>query len=109
MQYRRTYTKGGTYFFTVNLADRSKTLLVDNYNLLKETIRTVKQRHSFHIDAMVILPDHLHAIWTLPPEDSDYSTRWRLIKSGFSRKLPKNERRSQSRQTKSESIGHGVT
>ena len=102
MQYRRSYTKGGTYFFTVNLADRSQTLLVDNYQLLKEAIRTVKQRHSFHIDAMVVLPDHLHAIWTLPPEDSDYSTRWRLIKSEFSRKLPKDEHRSQSRQTKSE-------
>lgn len=102
MQYRRSNTKGGTYFFTVNLADRSQTLLVDNYHLLKEAIKTVKQRHPFHIDAMVILPDHLHTIWTLPADDSDFSNRWRLIKSGFSRKLPKNERRSKSRQSKAE-------
>ncbi|MCW8830834.1 MAG: transposase [Gammaproteobacteria bacterium] len=102
MQYRRSNTKGGTYFFTVNLANRSQTLLVDNYHLLKEAIRIVKQRHPFHIDAMVVLPDHLHTIWTLPVDDADFSKRWGLIKSGFSRKLPKNELRSKSRQSKAE-------
>ena len=102
MQYRRANAKGATYFFTVNLADRSKSLLVDNCQLLKEAIRIVKHRHPFHIDALVVMPEHLHAIWTLPPDDSDFSNRWRLIKSGFSRQIPKNEYRSDSRKTKAE-------
>lgn len=102
MQYRRANTKGATYFFTVNLADRSQALLVDNYQLLKEAIRIVKYRHPFQIDAMVVLPEHLHAIWTLPLDDADFSNRWRLIKSGFSRQLPKNEYRSDSRESKAE-------
>ncbi len=58
--------------------------------------------HLFHIDAMVILPDRLHRVWTLPEGDADYPTRLALIKSGFSRVKPKEERRSASRITKGE-------
>jgi len=52
--------------------------------------------------AFVVLPEHLHCIWRLPPGDDDFPVRWRLIKSRFSRSLPKNERRSQSRECKKE-------
>jgi len=102
MQYRRKNIGGGTYFFTLNLAERSKRLLVEHIDNLRSAIRLVKQRHPFHIEAMVVLPDHLHAIWTLPLADSDYATRWMLIKMGFSRTLPKVERVSTSRRSKGE-------
>ncbi len=97
MQYRRALLAGGTFFFTVNLAERSKTFLIDYVDILRETFRQVKSRHPFKIDAIVILPDHLHAIWTLPTNETDYATRWMLIKSGFSRKIPFGERRNRSR------------
>jgi putative transposase len=68
---------GATYFFTVVTYQRRAMLCEpDTVALLREAFATVKQRHPFRIDAVVILPDHLHAIWTLPPDDADYSTRW---------------------------------
>jgi putative transposase len=102
MRYRRANVAGGTYFFTVNLAERQRTLLVDQVDVLREVMREVKRRHPFHIDAMVILPDHLHAIWTLPAGDSNFATRWMLIKAGFSRRIVPGERRNQSRVQKGE-------
>ena len=102
MQYRRANIPGATYFFTVNLADRKESLLVENITALKESIRTVNAAHPFEIVAFAVLPDHLHAFWTLPPNDSDFATRWALIKAGFSRRLPRNERISKSRQSKGE-------
>jgi putative transposase len=102
MQYRRSKTGGGTYYFTVNLAQRSQQLLVDHIETLRAVTAGVKARHPFAIEAVVILPDHLHSIWTLPPGDWDYPTRWMLIKSGFSRQLPKGERMNASRSTKGE-------
>lgn len=89
--YRRNYVAGGSYFFTVNLADRRSRLLTDNIELLRAAFRNVRQRHPFAIDAIVVLPDHLHAIWTLPEGDADFSLRGALIKAGFSRGLPANE------------------
>jgi len=102
MKYRRADVKGGTYFFTVNLAERSNTLLVDEIDILRATINKVKQNHPFKLDAMVVLPEHLHALFTLPQNDNDFATRWMLIKSGFSRQLPKQERVSDSRKAKGE-------
>ena len=102
MYYRRANVPGATYFFTVNLANRKSSLLVENIDLLKESIRRIKIAHPFEIDAMVVLPDHLHAIWTLPLYDADFATRWTLIKAGFSRGLPKVERISASRKSKGE-------
>ena len=102
MRYRRADVAGGTYFFTVNLAERKRTFLVDHVDVLREAMTNVKSAHPFHIDAMVILPDHLHALWSLPVGDCDYPTRWMLIKAGFSRRLPKGERRSESRVAKGE-------
>ena len=95
--YRRTFVPGATYFFTVNLADRRRTLLVDHIDLLRGAVRYTQQRHPFVIDAMVVLPDHLHAILTLSPDDADFPLRWRLIKTWFSRNLPLGEHRRASR------------
>lgn len=102
MQYRRARMAGGCYFFTVNLLDRRQRLLVDHVGVLREQVRNVKRNHLFHIDAMVIMPDHIHAIWTLPDGDADYSTRWSLIKAGFSRAIPRNEAVSLSQSNKNE-------
>ncbi|MCI5146354.1 MAG: transposase, partial [Candidatus Electrothrix sp. AR3] len=102
MRYRRARMPGGTYFFTVNLAERKRTLLVDHIDDLRNAVRKVLTDHPFHIDAMVVLPDHLHAVWTLPEGDADFSIRWALIKAGLSRCIPAEERRSQSRITKGE-------
>jgi len=102
MQYQRADVTGGTYFFTVNLAERQLRLLVDHVEILRVAVRKVKQRHPFHIDAFVVLPDHLHAIWTLPEGDADFATRWMLIKAGFSRRIAKGERCNTSRVSKGE-------
>jgi putative transposase len=97
-QYRRASVPGATWFFTVNLAERrGNRLLVDEIDVLRTAFRTVQAAHSFRMDAAVILPDHLHCIWTLPPGDSDFSTRWGLIKGNFSRSISKEERLSESR------------
>jgi len=96
--YRRVKIEGAKYFFTVNLADRAgNTLLTNNIDLLRDVMRQVKNKHPFNIDAIVILPEHLHCIWTLPKDDADYKTRWMLIKTSFSRNIPASEQRSASR------------
>jgi len=83
--YRRLRRAGASYFFTVALADRkSDALIVDIAALRFAVARTLEERPVW-IDATVILPDHLHAVWTLPEGDADFSTRWRLIKSRFGR------------------------
>lgn len=100
--YRRNFVAGGSYFFTVNLAERRLRLLVDNIELLRRAFRDVRQRHPFAIDAISVLPDHLHAVWTLPGGDDDFAIRWQMIKAGFSRALPQGERVSASRLRKRE-------
>jgi putative transposase len=100
--YRRNFIPGGSYFFTVNLADRHLRLLTDHIDLLRGAIHYAQSRHLFSIEAVVVLPDHLHAIWTLPEEDSDFALRWRLIKATFSRGLPAKEHISRSRLCKAE-------
>ena len=96
--FHRYRVPGGSYFFTVNLLERrANTLLTDRIDLLREAVRRVRRGRPFTIDAWVVLPDHLHAVWTLPPGDSDFSTRWRLIKAFFSKGLPRTERRSRVR------------
>ena len=102
MRYRRSDVAGATYFFTVNLAIRKNTLLVSEFDKLRTVINQVKKHHPFKLDAMVVLPDHLHAIWTLPIDDTDFSKRWMLIKSGFSRNLTTDEEISVSRKKKGE-------
>ena len=102
MFYRRSLVPGGTFFFTVNLADRQSDLLATHIELLRATMRLIRQRHPFEIVAMVVLPDHLHAIWRLPEGDADYPKRWSLIKAGFSRGLPRTETIRASRLVKRE-------
>ena len=82
--YRRNFIPGGTYFFTVTLADRRSKVLVDQIEHFRSALRAARRERPFTIDAVVILPDHLHAIFTLPPNDSDFSGRWRRIKGHFS-------------------------
>jgi len=91
--YRRPRLPGSTVFFTVCLARRGDRLLVDEVARLRDAVRAVRNARPFSIDAMVILPDHLHAVWTLPEGDSDYSGRWSAIKAGFSRGLPPRRQR----------------
>jgi putative transposase len=100
--YRRNFLPGGSFFFTVNLADRRLRLLTKHVEGLRAAVREVRERHPFTIDAMVVLPDHLHAVWTLPEGDSKFGSRWRLIKSTFSRNLPVGELISGSRAAKGE-------
>ena len=100
--YRRYRLKGGCYFFTVALAERRSRLLTEYIQGLRAAFREVTQAHPFTMEAVVILPDHLHCIWTLPAGDDDFSTRWRQIKAAFSRQLPNTERRSKSRVQKGE-------
>jgi putative transposase len=100
--YRRYFIKGGCWFFTVNLLDRQKRLLVDHIDALREATSWTMRRYPFRIDAFVVLPDHLHAIWTLPEDDANFSTRWRLIKTRFARAIPRTEWLSPTRAAKGE-------
>lgn len=100
--YRRAWTPAGTFFFTVALAERHSSLLVDEIASLRRAFASAKKARPFDIDAVVILPDHMHCIWTLPAGDIDFATRWAHIKSGFCRHLPKTELRSASRSRKRE-------
>ncbi|WP_407069560.1 REP-associated tyrosine transposase [Moraxella oculi] len=99
MKYRRHYEPNKSYFFTLNLAGRSSDLLLRHIDELCHAFKIVKRRHPFDIDAIVILPDHLHMLCTFD-DDCDYSTRIRLIKSYFSQKRPKTKRIPASRQKK---------
>lgn len=87
--YRRNRLAGGSFFFTATLRDRSSRVLAEHIAPLREAFRTVRRQHPFRIDAIVILPDHLHTIWTLPPGDDDFPGRWRAIKSAFTRSVIK--------------------
>ena len=81
--YRRLRVPGATWFFTVNLADRGRATLTDHIDVLRAAYRVTVAEHPVFCDAMVIMPDHLHAVWTLPEGDADYSIRWRKIKGRF--------------------------
>ena len=91
MQYRRAYIQGGRYFFTLVTEQRRK-LFIDetNVDLLYQAFRHVMKKRPFAIDAIVVLPEHLHCIWTLPPNDADFSTRWRLVKTWFTKHCDNN-------------------
>jgi REP element-mobilizing transposase RayT len=101
--YRRNFVAGGSFFFTVNLAERRLGLLTQHIDELRSAFRETRRHHPFTIDAVVAVPpDHLHTVWTLPDADADFAMRWRLIKSAFSRRLPTGERISDSRAAKGE-------
>ena len=87
--YLRPHVPGASLFFTVALAVRGSALLTDEVARLRGAVAVTRKERPFEIDAWVVLPDHLHCIWTLPAQDHDFSTRWRLIKARFARGLPK--------------------
>jgi len=90
MEYRRFYQPGARYFFTVVTANR-KPLLIEYIDRLRAAFKICITRHPFEIEAMVVLPDHLHTIWRLPEDDADFSTRWMVIKRQFSSGLPRED------------------
>lgn len=95
-RYRRSLIPGATYFFTLALADRESSLLVTEALRFREAYRHVLKQRPVRTLALALMPDHIHAIWEMPPEDADYSVRWGLIKSRFSRGLPVVSQRSAS-------------
>jgi putative transposase len=102
-EYRRPRTPGATWFFTVNLAERGGNIwLITHVDALRRSFALVRRRYPFHIEAIVILPDHLHCLWRLPGGDADNATRWGLIKAGFSRGMPQSERINASRRARGE-------
>jgi len=107
-QYRRNLVAGVCFFFTVNLAERRLSLLTAYIDELRAAFRETRTHHPFTVDAIVVLPDHFHTVWTLPDGDADFATRWRLIKSAFSRRIPGGESISASRAAKGERASGSV-
>ena len=94
--YRPNRVPGQAYFFTVRLAGQRSTLLTEHISAFGEAIRQTRARRPFHVDAWVVLPDHAHAIWTLPPGDHDCASRWRAVKIAFSKAVRKTNSRAGS-------------
>jgi putative transposase len=105
-RYIRAEIKGSVFFFTVVLAERPNDLLVCEIDRLRRAYRAVQQRRPFETVAICILPDHLHAVWALPEDDADFSTRWSLIKSGFSRGLDARPRSASKLSKREKGIWH---
>jgi len=84
--YRRNFGNGGTYFFTVVTYKRQRILNGAAITILRESFRECMNEKPFTIEAIVVLPEHIHCIWKLPAHDSDYSARWKAIKSSFTKK-----------------------
>jgi putative transposase len=87
VRYRRNFVPGGSYFFTLTIVDRRSSVLIEHIDALRTAFRRARRERPFAIDAIAVLPDHLHAVLTLPPGDADYSGRWRLIKTLFSNRI----------------------
>lgn len=85
VNYRRNWVPGGTFFFTVTLMDRKSDLLVRHVDMLRAAFRSVRRARPFNIEAICVLPEHFHAVWTLPAGDADYPGRWKSLKSLFTR------------------------
>jgi putative transposase len=102
--YIRPKVPGAAVFFTVNLVDRGARTLVEHIDALRTAVRVTKAERPFRIDAWVVLPDHMHAVWTLPEGDADYSGRMAAIKARFTAGL----RRSGFRPTAVPRNGHGA-
>jgi putative transposase len=99
MEYRRAFVPGGSFFFTLVPAGRKPVLAdAEAVAVLRAAFRNVMAKRPSRIDAMVVLPDHLHCIWTLPPPDSDFATRWRLVKTWFTKHRGSGQR--------DETVGH---
>ena len=86
MRYRRAFVSGGSFFFTL-VTEKRRPLFAsaEAVDVLRGAFRSARSTRPFALDAIVVLPDHLHCIWTLPPGDADFSTRWRLVKTWFTK------------------------
>ena len=102
--YVRPRIPGATIFFTVSLARRGSTLLVDEIDRLRSAVGLTRRQRPFGVDAWVVLPDHMHCIWTLPDGDADFSKRWGAIKSRFSRGLAPVHQRPSNRMRRESGI-----
>lgn len=91
--YIRPRHPGATVFFTVTLAQRGCDLLVREIETLRHAVRMTRAERPFTIDAWVVLPDHMHCVWTLPEGDCDFSTRWSVIKARFTQAVNVENRR----------------
>ncbi len=100
--YLRHRVPSGAYFFTINLLDRGADHLTRHIDALRAAVRRTRNERPFHIDARVVLPDHMHCVITLPEGDSDFSNRIKAIKIRFVRALPPTEHRSSVRAARSE-------
>ena len=101
--YRRLYVKGGTYFFTVVTQERRPIFSKEeSVKKLRESFETIMEKRPFRVDAIVVLPDHIHCIWSLPKNESDFSTRWKEIKYRFSIHFRESFRPTNSMQKKKE-------
>jgi len=105
MKYRRAFIPGGSFFFTL-VTENRRAFFTDKNNVdtLRCAFKAIRARRPFHVDAIVVMPDHLHCIWTLPPGDQDFATRWRLIKTWFTKHCDASlrVRPNQARQNKRE-------
>lgn len=101
-RYRRVWVPGGTYFFTVNLLERRRRLLIDRIDALRAAFAEANKAQPFCLEAIVVLPDHLHCLWRLPEGDADNAGRWRRIKTGFARRIPPHEYLSPARRARNE-------
>jgi putative transposase len=101
-RYVRAFAPGGTFFFTVNLYERHRMLLTDHISDLRAAFAFVREQKPFVNRAYVVLPDHIHCIWTLPKGDADFSLRWQSIKARFARQIPEGEHLSARRLKKGE-------
>jgi putative transposase len=90
--YIRPKVSGAAVFFTVNLVDRGADTLVREVEVLRAAVAVTKAKRPFGIDAWVVLPNHMHCVWTLPEGDADFSGRWREIKGQFSTALRRSGR-----------------
>lgn len=101
-RYRRVWVPGGTYFFTANLLERRRMLLVDRIDELRAAFSDARAALAFDLIAIVVLPDHLHCVWRLPEGDADNAGRWQRIKAGFVRRIPSHEYLSSTRRARRE-------
>jgi putative transposase len=101
-RYRRALHPGASSFFTLCLARRGLTLLTDDIAGLRQAYAETLRDLPVRTEAIVILPDHLHAVWTLPEGDADFPTRWRLVKTAFSKRHPASALASQSKRARGE-------
>jgi len=100
--YIRAFVPGGTFFFTVAILERRRQLLTRHIAELRNAFTAVRAQKPYTMNAVVIMPDHLHCIWTLPTGDADFSSRWHAIKSHFARTIPAGEHLSLRRKKKGE-------